>query len=148
MTLLTSAKCARSVRKIDTLTTSSRLEPLASTMAFMFSNTRRTWASMSPLTNSLVAGSRGIWPETHMVLPTLVACEYVPIAAGALVVEMICLLIAFISVMEEILACKALAFSSQGSGYPLHVRHPANGSKDAGEMLAVANLNLKFQRGT
>ena len=30
---------------------------------------------MSPFTNSLVAGSRGIWPETQMVLPTRTACE-------------------------------------------------------------------------
>src|ERR1700731_2172461 len=62
-------------------------------MAFRLSNTCLVCASTSPLTNSLVRGSNGIWPDTQTVLPTRTACEYVPMAAGASVVEIICLLI-------------------------------------------------------
>jgi hypothetical protein len=38
--------------------------PAAAAMAFRFSKTRRTCASMSPDTSSPVAGSSGIWPDT------------------------------------------------------------------------------------
>src|SRR5271169_5722595 len=75
MILLTSPKCDRSIKNTVALTTSSRLAPAATTMAFRLSKAWRTCASMSPFTSSLVAGSRGICPETQMVLPTLTACE-------------------------------------------------------------------------
>jgi len=35
----------------------------------------------------LVLGSSGIWPDKYTVSPTLIACEYGPIAAGAFGVE-------------------------------------------------------------
>src|SRR5687768_8554977 len=70
-------------------------------IAFRLSNTRRTCTSNAPSTNCPVAGSSGIWPETYTVEPTLTACEYVPIAAGALGVEMIVRAIGVCEVVEE-----------------------------------------------
>src|ERR1019366_1822566 len=42
----------------------------ATTIALRLSKTCRICASTSPVTNSLVRGSKGIWPDTQTVLPT------------------------------------------------------------------------------
>src|ERR1700742_2501249 len=63
--------------------------PAAAHTAFKFSNTRRVCVLMSPVTNSPLAGSSGIWPEKYTVLPQRTACEYGPIAFGALSVWMV-----------------------------------------------------------
>jgi len=116
------------------LTTSSSVAPAASTMAFMFSKQRRTWASMSPATSSLVCGSKGICPDTQMVLPTRTACEYTPMAAGAASVEMTVLLINLF-----------LTLLRQRAAHPPHIRHAPDGADDPCQMLAVAHLHLKLQ---
>ena len=75
-------------------------------------------------------------------------------AAGALVVEMICLLIALLVMIEGKLASNSYAKVrlkpkrklSQTTKYPLHIRHAPDGADDAGEMFPVAYLHLKFQR--
>ena len=52
--------------------------------AAMFANACRACSEISPPTNSPECGSSGICPEKNTMSPTRVACEYGPMAAGAL----------------------------------------------------------------
>eukprot|EP00306_Pavlova_sp_CCMP459_P020614 CAMPEP_0185551098 /NCGR_PEP_ID=MMETSP1381-20130426/24006_1 /TAXON_ID=298111 /ORGANISM="Pavlova sp., Strain CCMP459" /LENGTH=90 /DNA_ID=CAMNT_0028163933 /DNA_START=507 /DNA_END=779 /DNA_ORIENTATION=+ len=73
-----------SARSTVTLTTSFMEQPPASMMAFMFSNTVLVCTSMVAPENSPVLGSKGIWPDTKSSPLVFTACEYGPMAAGAL----------------------------------------------------------------
>ena len=73
-------------------------------------------------------------------------------AAGALVVEMICLLIALLVMIEEKPASNSYAKVrikpkrnlSQTAKYPLHIRHAPDGADDARQVLSVPYLHLEF----
>src|SRR5882757_127270 len=66
------------------MTTSSKVAPLASTMALTFCNVRVVWAPTSPgWRYSLVAGSTGPWPETWTNGPFRTPWEKVCAGEGA-----------------------------------------------------------------
>ena len=66
------------------LTTLSNPAPAACSTAPRFSITRSVCSRMSPVTSACVAGSSGIWPLVKIRSPETTACEYGPIALGAL----------------------------------------------------------------
>src|SRR3546814_8509687 len=88
ITALTSANWPRLVRYRPTRATSSSEPPAASQTAPGLSHARLACAAMSPATSSPVAGSIGIWQDMETVSPQRTACEYGPMAAGALSVWM------------------------------------------------------------
>src|SRR5215831_4178486 len=103
-----------------TRTASASEPPAASATALRFSNARRVWASMSPPTSCMLAGSSGICPERYTVSPTRTACEYGPIAAGALSLWMISRLIGAYSSFGQDRA----APSAAAVGIAVVVAHP------------------------
>src|SRR5690606_15031730 len=109
------------------LTMSCSLPPAASATSARLSNTRQTWAS-KPSTTSMVFGSSGIWPDRYTVLPTLMAWEYVPIAAGACSLVMTCLF------MNVSIGCSVLQSSD-----PHDALQHADPFDQLGQVQAAAN---------
>src|SRR5690606_12195968 len=77
------AKSAMSRRNTVVFTTSEKPRPAASSTAARLANTLSVCSVIPPLTTSMVAGSRAIWPAVKRKPPALTACEYGPIALGA-----------------------------------------------------------------
>jgi len=63
--------------------------PAAFKIAFMFSKTLSVCASIPPSTSSPVAGSIAIYPDVYKKPFIMIACEYGPIAFGAVSVFII-----------------------------------------------------------
>src|SRR4029077_8242717 len=74
-------------RNTVVFTTFSQLLPAACRMADKFWSTRSVCASIPPSIKLPVAGSNATWPEINTKPFALMACEYGPIALGALGVE-------------------------------------------------------------
>ena len=84
-TSFTRGKSAMSARKIVALTTCAALAPAASSTAIRFFITWRASATTSPPpTICPLAGSSAICPEQYTTPPATTACEYAPMACGAL----------------------------------------------------------------
>src|SRR6476660_7396919 len=75
------------LRNTVVFTTFSQLVPAASRIAERFLSTCSVCASMPPWIRFPVAGSSATWPEMKTNPFALIACEYGPIALGALGVE-------------------------------------------------------------
>src|SRR5450432_4070555 len=88
---LTVVKSAMSASSSVILTMSSSDPPAACATAVRLAMTWRAWAS-TPSRKLPVAGSRPICPDRYTVAPTRTACEYGPMAAGALGVWIMSLL--------------------------------------------------------
>src|SRR5260370_15485530 len=69
------------------LTTFSQLLPAACKIALRFFSTCSVCCSMPPEMTLPVAGSKATWPEMKTKPLALMACEYGPMALGALGVE-------------------------------------------------------------
>jgi hypothetical protein len=102
MISLTLAKSARSTSRIVSLTMSSKLPPAAASTAAMLSNTRAACASMPPSTICIVAGSSAICPDIHSVPSRRIACEYGPMAEGALALWIACLVMSLSNVVGRV----------------------------------------------
>src|SRR5690348_7872400 len=86
-------KLAMSVRYTLHLITWSMDRPASLSALSRLSKQRCVWASTSPLINSPVAGSSGVWPERYSRSPAQTPTEYGPMAAGALELSTIFLVI-------------------------------------------------------
>src|SRR5690606_4074053 len=131
ITWLTTAKSPRSVRKTVNRTTSSSVAPAAVATAASLRKTCRTSASTPPGTSVIVAGSSGIWPESQIVPPAATACEYGPMAAGALSV----------AIVRRVM----LSPSRVGARDAEHVRHGADAPEHALELVAAVDLQQEDQ---
>src|SRR5438132_366944 len=95
MISLTCAKSAMSIKSRVTFAMSSSVPPAAAATAFRLANTWRVCASV-PSRRLPVAGSSPICPDRYTVPPARIACEYGPIAAGAVALWIACLLMSYL----------------------------------------------------
>src|SRR5882672_5481325 len=81
-------KSSIETRNTVVFTTLASFRSAAASTAARLASAREVCDPTPPSTSSPVSGSRGIWPEQNTRSPERTACEYGPMAAGALVVAM------------------------------------------------------------
>src|SRR5215469_8302220 len=110
-------------------------------MAVRLFSTLSVWASMPPVMRLPVAGSKATCPETNTKPWALMACEYGPMALGALVVETASRVKPLIVCLHDNLTTVCIDDTDEsGSSKPqAHDSHPRSGRSDFVESLNIVN---------